>query len=283
MAGGSSARGSPPPATDDRRRRDARSRARAADRAVRPRPVLRLAVPVLRLRGRRRRGGARPAGAHRGRSSRRSCARSTCAADALRRALRRRTGRRSTASTSAAGRRRSCRPRTSAAILARVRERFGVAAGRRDHPRGQPRAGRARRPGRLRATPASPGCRSGRSRSTCGSLRRLGRRHRARRRRPTPSSRRAPRACASINLDLLYDVPDQPLDDLDVDPRRGPRPGPGPPVAVRADPRRPGRGGPDRPARRPPADDVRRPPLARRGPTRAGRGPRRGRRTTTRR
>ena len=56
---------------------------------------------------------------------------------------------------------------------------------------------------------------------------------------------------------------------------------PGPPVAVRPDPRRSGRRRPHGRRRRPPADDRGRPPLARDGPRPAGRGPGGGRSTTT--
>ena len=41
-----------------------------------------------------------------------------------------------------------------AALLDHVERRFGIAAGRGDHPRGEPRARRARRPGRASARPA---------------------------------------------------------------------------------------------------------------------------------
>ena len=65
------------------------------------------------------------------------------------------------------------------------------------------------------------------------------------------------------------------------DARRGARARARPPVALRADARRPGRRGPHRARRRPPADDAGRPALARRRAARPGRGPARPRSTTT--
>ena len=61
--------------------------------------------------------------------------------------------------------------------------------------------------------------------------------------------------------------------DVDDHPGRGARARAGPPLALRADARRPRRRGPDRSRRRPPPDDARRPPLAGDRPARAGRGP----------
>ena len=101
-----------------------------------------------------------------------------------------------------------------------------------------------------------------------GELRRLGRRHRAVDVAAAVEGARAA-GIASVNLDLLYDVPDSTLADLGGDARRGAGPRPGPPLAVRPDARRSRRGGPDRSDGRPPPDDARCPSLAR-----AARGPR---------
>ena len=80
----------------------------------------------------------------------------------------------------------------------------------------------------------------------------------------TRSPRLGPAGIGSVSLDLLYDIPDAVARRLDRDARGGPRARARPPLALRADARRPGGRGPHRPGRRPPADDGRRPPLARR-------------------
>ena len=95
----------PRPGGVDRRRA-------ATGRAVRPHPVLRLAVSVLRLRGLCRRFGARPEGPGRslpGGSADRAGASCRCAG----RGVRGGPAAAGDRSTSAAGRPRSCRPRTS--------------------------------------------------------------------------------------------------------------------------------------------------------------------------
>ena len=105
-----------------------------------------------------------------------------------------------------------------------------------------------------------------------GELRRLGRRHRA---VDVESAVRAARAggIGSVSLDLLYDVPDWLVRHLDGHPRARAGARDRPPVAVRADPRRPRRRRADRPRRRPPADDRRRAAVAGTRPARPGRRP----------
>ncbi len=108
-AGGSSARGSRPRGIGDA----IGGRRVAAGRALRPRPVLRLALSVLRLRGLRRGRGARAEGA--GRGVRRGAARSswTLRADALDAAFGTEPAAARDASISVAARRRCSRPRRS--------------------------------------------------------------------------------------------------------------------------------------------------------------------------
>ena len=99
--------------TGERRSSAPRPRPRAAGRALRPRSVLRLALPVLRLRGLRGRRGARAAQPGRG-VPRRGPDRARPARDALDAAFGpAAVGPRWRPSTSAAGRRRSCPPTRS--------------------------------------------------------------------------------------------------------------------------------------------------------------------------
>ena len=199
---------SPPPDTGRPLVAPAPLRAR---RALRPRPVLRLALPVLRLRRRGGRRGARAGQpdrrvrgrpAHRDRPARRRARRAVRAAGRGRRAPRWRR------STSAAGRRRSCRPTSWPALIELVGERFGLAPGAEvtlEVNPGPDERGDAGRPA-------------------------AGRRHAALARRPEPDPERAahgsagatgratsrrdrrgrPRAAgsASVSLDLLYDMPE---------------------------------------------------------------------------
>ena len=123
---------------------------------LRPRPVLRLALPVLRLRRLRR--ARRRAGRRTGslRSSPRSRAELGLRADAL--DARRFAGGSAAArdaSISAVGRRRCCRPRRSQASLALVRRALRARRRRRGHDRGEPGPGRARRRARRCRAPGS--------------------------------------------------------------------------------------------------------------------------------
>ena len=231
------------PVNATRRRRGRPATAAApAGRALRPRPVLRLALPVLRLRRLCGRGGARAAGPGRGLPG--------GGADGARPAGGR--ARRAVRASVAAGRSRRVylgggtpsllpgrRHRATARARARaVRHRRR----RRDHARGEPRAGRARRPRGLAPRRRHPRSRSGPSRSTTpscgGSDGATGPRTSRRRWRALGTA-----GIASINLDLLYDVAGRHAGDVDRDARRGPGARSGPPVALCADPRRPGRGG----------------------------------------
>ena len=125
-------------------------------------------------------------------------------------------------------------------------------ARRRGHARGQPGTGRARRrqraPRRRRDAAvdrrAEPGPGGAAGSSVAGT-------HPA----TSPTSVRAARDAGfeSVSLDLLYDVPTATIDILVRDARRGPRARARPPLAVRADPRRSGRGGHHRAGRRSPA------------------------------
>ena len=240
----------------------------ATGRALRPRPVLRLALPVLRLRGLRG-AAARGPRARSGRSSTRCTPSSTCAPT------------------------RSTRVR-AAGVAGRVQRSSRVYLGggtpsllppdvARPHPRARARAlrPRGRRGGDARGQPGPDergdaaalrgrgrhaDLATARRRSTTRLLRRLGRRHRARRRRGRRRGRARAAGIASISLDLLYDVPGQslatgwrPLDAaLDLGPDHLSL------YALTLDD--PGRRGADRGAGRPPADDERRPPLADRPP-----------------
>ena len=128
---------------------------------------------------------ARRAGRRTGsrRSSRRCRSSSTCVPTRSTRASAPGRGRRSRPCTSAAARRRCCRRTTSRRSSSVVRGAVRARDRRRDHARGQPRAGRARRRGghargrRDAAVDRRP------ERSTRASSARSGRRHRARRRR----------------------------------------------------------------------------------------------------
>ncbi len=262
--------------TSTPRSRDGRHR--AARRPVRPRPVLRLALPVLRLRRARRGGGTGAGGADRrlrrgaprgdrppGRRARRpGRARRTC-----------RARRPSPPSTSAAGRLRCSPPARSARSSTASATRFGVArdaevtievnpgAGRPRRPRGlrrrrrharldrrpEPRAGGAAPP---RPPPRARGRGARRPWRRAGGGRDLGR-ARPPVRRPGPDGGLVGR-----------DAP------------RGARPRARPPLPLRPHAGRPRRRGPDRTGGRPPADERRRPSLARARARRAGRGRGRG-------
>ena len=180
---------------------------RAAGRALRPRPVLRLALPVLRLRGLRRRGGARAASAGRRRSSTALRSSWTCGPTRSTRAFGRRAAAARDASTSAAARRRCC-PADVVAATARAWSARG--SGSPPTPRSRSRPTRAptsaatrRRSARAGVTRLSIGAQSldaggaapARPAAPAG-----GRRRRRRRRRARPG-------IGSVSLDLLYDVP----------------------------------------------------------------------------
>ena len=116
----------------------------------------------------------------------------------------------------AAGRRRRATPR------ARIRERFGLAAERRDHARGQPRAGRARRSGGAGRAPASRGCRSARRPLTtrcCSASAGATRRATS----PTPSPRRGRPGSVRSASTSCTTCPARRRWRLDGDARRGPR------------------------------------------------------------
>ena len=183
------------------------------------------------------------------------------------RGVRRGRGRRSSRSTSAAARRRCCRPTTIAALLERVRERFGLATDAEVTLEANPGPDERGDAAALRAagvTRISFGAQCFDDASCAGSAGGIGAADVA----DAVADARAA-GIASVNLDLLYDVPARSLADLDRDARRGPRPRARPPVALRPDARRPGRRGAHRPDGRPPADDARAPALARRPPGRA--------------
>ena len=210
-----------------------RDRAASAGRALRPRPVLRLALPVLRLRRLRGRGGPRPAGAGRRVRPARSRPRSTCAPTRSTPTYRRRPA----GAREPLPRRRDAvaarRRRSSRGSSTRVRARFGLAddaevtleANPGPDERGDPAAWVDAGVTRL-----SFGAQSMDDRQ----LKRLGRRHRRGGRRRRGRARRARPGSRSVSLDLLYDVPDQSVAELDDDPRRRPRPRAGPPLALRA-------------------------------------------------
>ena len=257
-------------------------RRRAAGRALRPRPVLRLALPVLRLRRLRR----APPRAARGRASTRSSAAlAGRARPAGRRARRgvRRPARPPLETVYLGGGTPSLLPADAVAGAARRRPRpVRHRRRRRGHARGEPRAGRARR--RRRRSRAAgvtrlslgaqsmstPGCSGGSAGGTGPATSRdavaEARDGRHRLGQPRPAVRR-PRTARSATW----------IDDA----RRGARARARPSVAVRPDPRRSRRRGPHRARRRPPADDAGRSPLARRRApaTRTRIGPRRS--TTT--
>ena len=177
-------------------------------------PVLRLALPVLRLRRRGRRRHARADEPDRGvrggaarRSSRSGPMPSTLRSD--RRAPRRRPP---LETVYLGGGTPTLLP---ADVVAGLLELIARAVRRRrrrgDHDRGEPRAGRARRPGGAgpgRDQPdlvrrPEPGPRRAPAARAAPSRRR---------RRRTRSPRRRAAGIGSINLDLLYDVPDGSLD-----------------------------------------------------------------------
>ena len=240
-----------------------RRRRRRAGRAVRPHPVLRLALPVLRLRRRTpaRRRAAREPG--RRRSSRRSAVELDLRADALDAAFGAGRGRRSRRVYLGGGTPSLLPAETVAGLLDLDPRAVRHRRRRRGHARGQPRARRARRRRALCARPASPGCRSAPRR--CRRRRAPAARPAAsgRRRRPTPSPRPASGRHRLGQPRPPVRRPRRLARRLDRHARGGARPRAGPPVALRADARRPGRRGADRAERRPPADDGGRAPLAR--------------------
>ena len=87
---------------------------------------------------------------------------------------------------------------------------FGLAAGRRGDPRGQPRARRARRRAGFGATRASRGSRIGAQSLRSGRAPPVGPATPGRGRRATRWRRHGRRASPRSALDLLYDVPDRP-------------------------------------------------------------------------
>ena len=222
----------------------------------------------------RRRGGARAAARAWRPSSRLSRSSSPCAPT---RSTRRsgRSGRRSRASTSAAGRRRCSPPRRSPGCSTWSAARFGIAADAEVTLEANPGPDERGDAGALRAAGVTRLSIGAQAMSAAG-LRRLGRRHRVVDVVRAVAEARAA-GIGSVSLDLLYDVPDAIARRLDRDARGGARARARPPVALRADARRPGRRRADRPRRRPPADDAGRASLARDGPAGPGRGPRRGR------
>ena len=272
-AGGSSGRGSAVDGSAERRRAVApggrRSRSTSTSRSASrsARTATSSSTPGSAARG--------PDGAGRRVRRRRSRPSSTLRADALDAAVRGepaaardRLPRRRDA-VAAAGR------RSSRGSLERVRGAVRARRRRRGHARGQPGTRRARRPGGLgrrrrdpavarrpvdgrRAAPAARPAAPGR-----------GRRRRGRARRARPGSARSASTCSTTSPTRASSSWMTTLDAaLDL--------GAGPPLALRADARRPRRRGPDRARRRPPADDRRRAALARDRPAAPGRGPRRG-------
>ena len=218
----------------------------AAGRALCPRAVLRLAVPVLRLRRVRGGRGARTAGPRRG-LRRGAAAEIDLRADAADAAF---GASRPPLETLYLGggtptllrRRRRSRPSSTASGA-----RFGLAAGAEvtieanpgPDERGDAR-GAASMPG---VTRVSLGAQS----FDDGLLRRLGRRHRPRDVEAAVAEAREA-GIGSVSLDLLYDVPGQSRR-LGGDAGRRARALAGPRLGLRADPRRPGCGGADRAGR----------------------------------
>ena len=187
------------------------------------------------------------------RSSRRSATELRAARRRPRRALRAPPGRRSRRVYLGGGTPSLLPADAIAELVDLVRQRFGLAAGRRGHARGEPRAGRARRRGGAgrrrrhadlvrRPEPRRGGAPPARPAASAGRRRRRGRRG-ARGRDRFGQRRSALRRPGRLDRDLGGDA------------RGDPAPGAGPPLALRPDPRRPRCRGPDRPGRRPPADD----------------------------
>ena len=223
----------------------------AAGRALPPHPVLRLALPVLRLRRPRRRRGARARRHGSTRSSRRSTSSSISAP--TRSTPRSRPDRPPLESVylgggtpsllPADGDRRVCSTGSAPGSASPTAPRSPLEANPGPDERGDAAALRAAGVTRL-----SIGAQS----MSAAGLRRLGRRHRVVDVVRAVAEARAA-GIGSVSLDLLYDAPDATLRRLDRDARRGARPRARPPVAVRPDPRRPGCRRADRPGRRPPA------------------------------
>ena len=216
-------------------------------RPLHPRAVLRVAVPVLRLRRHRRVGGAWPDAVGSASSSTRSWWSSSCAPmrssggsasrDAAAAAARLGVSRRRDAVAAASRRGRR-------AILARVRERFGLAEDAEITIEANPGPDERGDPAALR--------RAGVTRISFGAqslddteLRKLGRRHRAAAR--GRRGRRAPGRWHRLGQPRpAVRHPGHGPGDLDGDARRGARAGARPPVALRAVARRPRCRGPDR-------------------------------------
>ena len=183
-----------------------------------------------------------------------------------------RAGRRSRRSTSAAARRRSWRPPRSPSWSSWS----ASASASRPMPRSRSRP----IPGRTSAATPAAWAAAGVTRLSFGAqsmddreLKRIGRRHHAADVADAVAEARAA-GIGSVSLDLLYDMPDSAVATWMTTLDAALELGAGPPLALRADARRPRRRGPDRSRGRPPPDDARRPPLARDRPARAGRGPR---------
>ena len=237
--------------------------------ALRARPLLRVALPLLRLRRLRGTVGARPRGAHRRlprRARRRARPARRCA-----RCVRQRSGGRSAASTWAAARRRCCAAAEVARLLGHVRRRVGIEDGAEvtiEANPGPDERGDLAGFAAAGVTRLSLGAQS----MEASELRRLGRRH-------TPGdvlaavaeARRA--GIGSVSIDVLYDVPGQTEASVAAHARGTARRRRRPRLGLRADARRSRRRGAHGPARRPPAHPPRGAGVARAGPRRAGRRP----------
>ena len=182
----------------------------AAGRALRPHPVLRLALSVLRLRRRGRRRGARTAGA--GRRLRRGArGRARPARRRARRGVRAGRGRRSRRVYLGGGTPSLLPAETIARLLDLVRERFGIAAGAEVTLEANPGPDERGDPAALRAAGITRLSIGAQAMSAAG-LRRLGRRHRVVDVVRAVAEARAA-GIGSVSLDLLYDVPDASLAD----------------------------------------------------------------------
>ena len=179
---------------------------RAAGRALRPRPVLRLALPVLRLRGLRGRGGARAASTGRGVPRGPARSSSTCGPTrSTRRSARSRPpletvylGGGTPSLLPGAMRSRALLDRVRDAVRARADAEVTLEANPGPDERGDAAALRA-----AGVTPLSLGAQS----MADAELARLGRRHRAADVAEAVAAAREA-GIRSVSLDLLYDVPD---------------------------------------------------------------------------
>ena len=203
----------------------------SAGRALRPYPVLRVALPVLRLRRLHGRRDARPAAPGSARSSRRSLAEIELRADALDAA-----SRGCPATPDRVPRRRHAVAAPDATPSPRSSGRSGNASGSPRTPRSRSRPTRAPTSAAIRRALR----RAGVTRISFGAqslddaeLRRLGRRHRARRRRRCGCRRsRGGHRVDQRRPPLRH--PRRHRRDLDGHARRGARPGARPPGALRA-------------------------------------------------